>query len=59
MIFLSIDYDVMTSEIPTKSDILDSIKNKTNAMDCDKDEETYNHDNGIKKNSHDDIVKSF
>ena len=40
MIFLSMDSEVGTSEIPTQSNILNTVKNKTNIMDCNEDEDT-------------------
>ena len=49
----------MASEIPTESDILDSVKNNANTMDCDEDEEMYDHDDGTISLRNDDIVMSF
>ena len=56
--FLSTDSEVVTSEIPSESDILDNIKNKTSAINCNEDEKAHDHDDGIKKPLHDDISLS-
>ncbi|GBL75551.1 hypothetical protein AVEN_154891-1 [Araneus ventricosus] len=51
--FLSLDFEAKTSETLTELDILDSMKNKNTAMNCDED------DAEINKPSYDEMLKSF
>lgn len=61
--YLSLDFEVETSERLSESDILDIEKNKNStAMNCDEDEDDENgndHDAEIKKPSYDEMLKSF
>ncbi|GBN35198.1 hypothetical protein AVEN_251094-1, partial [Araneus ventricosus] len=60
--FLSLDSEAETSETLTELDILDCVKNKNTAMNCDGDEDDEDgndHDAEINKPSYDEMLKSF